>query len=170
MPKQFEIRPAQLSDCAQILDLIKELALYEKEPDAVETTVKDLEEALFVGSNTFNNQPACYAVVIDDQENPGQLSGFALYMLHFSTWTGKYGIYLEDLYVRESKRGLGMGKALLEHLAQICVKKGYARFEWWVLDWNTPAWDFYLAKGSIPMTEWTMHRMQGQALKDLGKG
>ena len=100
MPKQFEIRPAQLADCAQILDLIKELALYEKEPDAVETTVKDLEEALFVGSNTFNNQPACYAVVIDDQDNPGQLSGFALYMLHFSTWTGKYGIYLEDLYVR----------------------------------------------------------------------
>jgi hypothetical protein len=62
-----------------------------------------------------------------------------------------------------------MGKALLEHLAQICVKKDYARFEWWVLDWNTPAWGFYLAKGSIPMTEWTMHRMQGQALKDLGK-
>ena len=76
MPKQFEIRPAQLADCAQILDLIKELALYEKEPDAVETTVKDLEEALFVGSNTFNNLPACYAVVIDDQEKPGQLSGF----------------------------------------------------------------------------------------------
>ena len=139
MPKQFEIRPAQLTDCAQILDLIKELALYEKEPDAVETTVKDLEEALFVGSSTFNNQPACYAVVIDDQENPGQLSGFALYMLHFSTWTGKYGIYLEDLYVRESKRGLGMGKALLQHLAQICVKKGYARFQWCVLDCNTAA-------------------------------
>ena len=169
MPKQFEIRPAQVTDCAQILELIKELALYEKNPDAVATSVKDLEEALFVGSNTFNNQPACFSFVIDDQESPGKLSGFALYMLHFSTWTGKYGIYLEDLYVRESKRGLGMGKALLEHLAQICVKKCYARFEWWVLDWNTPAWDFYLAKGSIPMTEWTMHRMQGQALKDLGK-
>ena len=169
MPKQFEIRPAQLTDCAQILELIKELALYEKGPDAVETTVKDLEEALFIGSNTFNKQPACYAVVIDDQENQGQLAGFALYMLHFSTWTGRYGIYLEDLYVRETKRGLGMGRELLEHLAQICVKNDYARFEWWVLNWNKPAWDFYVAKGSIPMTEWTRHRMQGQALKDLGK-
>jgi GNAT superfamily N-acetyltransferase len=89
-------------------------------------------------------------------------------MLHFSTWTGKYGIYLEDLYVKENKRGQGMGKALLKHLAQICVDKGYARFEWWVLDWNKPAWDFYLSKGSIPMVEWTMHRMQGEALKDLG--
>ena len=168
MLKPFEIRAARFEDCAQILELIKELAVYEKDPDAVETTINDLEEALFTGSNTFNKQPACYAVVIDDPENENEICGFALYMLHFSTWTGKYGIYLEDLYVKESKRGQGMGKALLKHLAQICVEKGYARFEWWVLDWNKPAWDFYLSKGSIPMVEWTMHRMQGDALKDLG--
>ena len=117
-------------------------------------------DCIFRRLEQIYKQPACYAVVIDDQENPGQLSGFALSMLHFSTWTGKYGIYLEDLYVRESKRGLGMGKALLEHLAQICVKKGYARFEWWVLDWNTPAWDFYLAteRTSLMLTHWTACR------------
>ncbi len=168
MPKPFKIRNAQITDCAQILSLIKELAVYEKDPTAVKTTVADLEEALFKGSHTFNNQPACFAVVIDDPENEKEICGFALYMLHFSTWTGKYGIYLEDLYVKENKRGQGMGKALLKYLAALCVEKGYARFEWWVLDWNTPAWDFYVSKGSIPMTEWTLHRMQGQALKDLG--
>ena len=85
MLKPFEIRPARLKDCAQILELIKELAVYEKDPEAVKTTVQDLEEALFTGSNTFNNQPACYAVVIDDPENENEICGFALYMLHFST-------------------------------------------------------------------------------------
>jgi GNAT superfamily N-acetyltransferase len=169
MLKPFKIRAAQLKDCANILGLIKELATYEKEPDAVLTTVSDLEDALFLGTKTFNNLPACYCLVIDDPDNENMITGFALYMLHFSTWTGKYGIYLEDLYVQETKRGQGMGKALLEHLAQICVKNDYQRFEWSVLDWNTPAWDFYVAKGSLPMTGWTLHRMQGQALTDLGK-
>jgi len=169
MPKLSNIRPAQLKDCGQILELIQELAIFEKAPNEVKATVEDLEIALFSGIHTPHEKPAVFAVVIDDEENPGKLSAFAIYFLNFSTWLGKHGIYLEDLYVRENKRGQGLGKALLEHLAEICVENNYGRFEWWVLDWNTPAWDFYKSQGAIPMSEWTVHRVDGENLRNLGE-
>ena len=106
-------------------------------------------------------QPAAYALVA---ETGDEVVGFALYFLNFSTWEGVHGIYLEDLYVMPEHRGTGLGKALLKSLAQIAVERGYARFEWWVLDWNTPSIDFYRRLGAVPMDEWTVYRLTGDAL------
>jgi GNAT superfamily N-acetyltransferase len=89
--------------------------------------------------------------------------------LNYSTWQGKHGIYLEDLYVREQYRGRGYGKAMLEHLAAICVERGYGRFQWWVLDWNEPSIEFYRAMGAVSMDEWTVFRVSGEALNQLGE-
>jgi GNAT superfamily N-acetyltransferase len=97
------------------------------------------------------------------------LAGMALWFLNTSTWTGRHGIYLEDLYVRPAFRGLGLGQALMGHLAQICVEHGYARLEWWVLDWNTPAIDFYRSLGAQSMDEWTVHRISGTELSMLAQ-
>lgn len=155
------IRAAVPSDVTEIHSLIVELAHYEREPDAVVATPADLHEALFGGTSTPNGQPAAYALVVDDPTTPGRLAGMAIYFLNFSTWLGKHGVYLEDLYVRPEFRGRGYGKALLAELAAICVARGYGRLEWWVLDWNTPAWDFYKTQGAEPMTEWTVHRVSG---------
>jgi GNAT superfamily N-acetyltransferase len=93
--------------------------------------------------------------------------GFALWFLNFSTWRGVHGIYLEDLYVRPSARGHGYGKALLSELARLCVERGYERLQWWVLNWNTPAIDFYTSVGAEPMDEWTVYRLSGDALAKL---
>jgi GNAT superfamily N-acetyltransferase len=158
------IRTATPADVPEIHALICELAEYEREPDAVVASVADLHDALFVGSTTPNQSPAAYALVIDDPENPGRLAGMALYFLNYSTWLGRHGIYLEDLFVRPEFRGRGFGKALLGELAALCVERGYGRLEWWVLDWNTPAWDFYQAHGAAPMTDWTVHRVSGPDL------
>ena len=156
----MNIRPAKTTDIDEILALIYELALYEKAPEEAKATKSQIMESFF----SDNPKVFCEIVEVD-----GEIAGFAIWFLNYSTWQGKHGIYLEDLFIRPQFRGRGFGKSVLKYLAQICVDRGYGRFQWWVLDWNTPAWDFYLAKGSIPMTEWTMHRMQGQALKDLGK-
>src|SRR5205823_1366347 len=96
-----------------------------------------------------------------------EVAGFALWFLNFSTWTGRHGIYLEDLFVRPQHRGLGYGASLLAELARVCVAQGYARLEWSVLDWNQPAIAFYRALGSVPMDEWTVHRLSGEALPRL---
>ena len=96
-----------------------------------------------------------------------RLAAFALWFLNTSTWTGRHGIYLEDLYVRPQHRGLGLGRRLMSELARICLDRGYARLEWWVLDWNEPAIDFYDRLGAQPMDEWTVHRMTGAALQAL---
>jgi len=155
-----DIRPAEPRDVEQILEMIRELAEYERAADEVKATEEDLLAAL------FTDKPAAFALVV--QGEVGQpLLGFAIYFLNFSTWLGKHGIYLEDLYVRPDARGEGHGKRLLQSLARICVERGYGRLEWWVLDWNEPALGFYRSIGAVPMDEWTVHRVTGAALVEL---
>lgn len=152
------IRPAEPGDVADILRLIIELAVYEKEPDAVQTSEADLQKALF-GEN-----PQAFAHVA---EHDGQVIGFALWYVTFSTWTGRHGIWLEDLYVSPDHRGTGLGKALLAELARICVQREYTRLEWWVLNWNSPAIGFYNSIAAHSMDEWTVRRIDGAAMANL---
>jgi GNAT superfamily N-acetyltransferase len=149
------IRPATVGDVAAIHDLICELAEYERARDQVEATPDQLRAAL------FGPTPAVHALVA---EVGGDVVGFALYFLNFSTWEGVHGIYLEDLYVRAQHRGAGWGKALLTALAAIAVDRGYARVEWSVLDWNEPSIGFYRRLGAVAMDEWTVFRLTGEAL------
>ena len=152
------IRPARPGDVAAIHRLVRGLAEYEHSAEQVAASEDDLRRAL------FGDQPAVFAhVAVHD----GAVAGFALWFLSFSTWTGRHGIYLEDLYVTPQLRGHGYGKALLAELARICVERGYARFEWAVLDWNTPAIGFYRALGAAAMDEWTVQRLAGPALGAL---
>ena len=152
------IRPAAPTDIPVIRALIVELAVYEREPDAVEASEADLHAAM------FGDRPLAEAVLA---EHGGEIVGLALFFTNFSTWAGKGGLYLEDLFVRPQARGLGLGKALLVHLAGIAVARGYGRFEWSVLDWNTPAIDFYRALGATAQDEWTVMRVDGAALARL---
>ncbi|WP_394940908.1 GNAT family N-acetyltransferase [Psychromicrobium sp. YIM B11713] len=154
------IRPALPTDVPVILELIHDLAIYEKEPEAVKTTEAMLQATLFAEA------PKVFAHVAEDSSG---VQGFALWFLNFSTWEGVHGIYLEDLYVRPTARGGGHGKALLQHLAQIAVQQGYARVEWSVLDWNTPSINFYRSLGAEPMEEWTTFRLTGAALQKVGE-
>ena len=152
------IRTASPDDVPAIHRLVLELAEYERSADQVVASPDDLRRALFGG------QPSVFAhVAVHD----GAVAGFALWFLNFSTWTGRHGIYLEDLYVTPELRGHGYGKALLAELARICVERGFARFEWAVLDWNTPAVGFYRALGAAAMDEWTVQRMAGPGLHAL---
>ena len=150
------IRPATPADVPVILQMIHELAIYEKEPDAVRNTPEMLAEVL------FGEHPRVFAHMAEN--DAGEVRGFALWFLNFSTWRGVHGIYLEDLYVRPTARGGGHGKALLTELARICVERGYQRLEWSVLNWNTPAIDFYKALGAHPQDEWTVYRLTDEAL------
>ncbi len=154
------IRQAERKDCPIILKFIKELAEYEKEPDAVEATVEILEESLFEKNQV--------KVVLLEEEN-GECVGFALYFFNFSTWRGKAGLYLEDLYVQPQYRGKGYGKMLLSYLANQAMEQGCPRFEWIVLDWNKPSIDFYKAMGAYPLDEWTVYRLENQALSALAQ-
>ena len=149
------VREARESDLDRILQLIIDLATYEQSVHEVKTTTEQLRAAL------FGPQPAAYALVA---EWDGRVVGLALYFRNFSTWEGVHGIYLEDLYVMEKYRGFGLGKALLMSLAELTVEGGYARLDWAVLDWNQPAIDFYRSLGAVPMDEWTVHRLSGEAL------
>jgi GNAT superfamily N-acetyltransferase len=153
------IRPARPADVPVLLDLVHELAAYEKEPDAVEATPEMLAAALFGPAPVA----ACHVAVVDEA-----VVGFALWYVTFSTWKGRPGLWLEDLFVRPVARGLGLGKALLAELAAVCVGRGYARFEWWVLDWNVDAHGFYRSLGARPEDEWTVWRLDGDALQALG--
>jgi GNAT superfamily N-acetyltransferase len=169
------IRPATPADVPEILDLIRELAEYERSAHEVEASVEQLIGMLFggvvagVASSTPNGAPAAYALVVEhpDPAAGTALGGFALWFLNASTWTGTHGIYLEDLYVRPHLRGAGYGTRLLGTLAQICLERGYRRLEWWVLDWNEPALGFYRSLDAVPMDEWTVHRVAGDALSTL---
>ena len=154
------IRPASPDDVPTILELIRELADYERSLDEVEATEDGLRAALFAA------RPAVFAHVA---ELDGEVVGFALWFLNFSTWLGKHGIYLEDLYVTPATRGRGLGKALLAELAAICQREGYGRLEWWVLDWNEPAIGFYRSIGAEPMSAWTVQRLSGRPLADLAE-
>ena len=154
----ISIAPATPEDVPQIWQFVVELAIYEREPDAVIATKEDFHRVLFCES------PRAYAVMCRDGDIP---IGFALYFYNFSTWLGRHGLYLEDLYVTPEHRGKGAGKALLQHLAGIAVAEGCGRFEWSVLDWNQPAIDFYESMDAKPQSEWVGYRLTGEALQAL---
>lgn len=155
----MRIREAAPDDVFDIHRMIVELAIYEREPEAVLASPEDLRDRLFAPT------PHLFAHVAEDED--GQIVGMALWFLNYSTWLGRHGIYLEDLYVRESVRGQGIGEALLRTLAGICVERGYGRLEWWVLDWNRSAIDFYRSRGAIAMDDWTVYRVSGKPLLEL---
>ncbi|MFJ5534542.1 GNAT family N-acetyltransferase [Streptomyces sp. NPDC093261] len=154
------IRTATPDDIPVLHALIRELAAYEKAPDEARATQEQLGEAL------FGDRPAAFAHVAEED---GEVVGFALWFLNFSTWRGVHGIHLEDLYVRPEARGGGHGRALLTELARICVARGYERLEWSVLDWNRPAIAFYEALGARPQDEWTVYRLADGELAELGR-
>ena len=154
------IRSARRDEVGIVLQLIHDLALYEKAPHKVEATETELLETIFVE----NARVFCDVVDVD-----GEIVGMVIWFLNYSTWQGKHGIYLEDLFVKSNYRGHGYGKALLEHLAKICVEKGYGRFQWSVLDWNTPAIEFYRSLGAEAMDEWVVYVVSGNALDHLGR-
>ena len=147
-----EIRPA---DVPAVVGLVRELADYEEALHEVRLTEEQLTGAL------FDDSPALFGHVA---ERDGAVVGVALWFLNFSTWRGTHGIYLEDLYVQPAARGTGLGRELLRTLAEVCVRRGYDRLEWSVLDWNTPSIDFYRAAGAVPMDEWTVFRLTDDAL------
>ncbi|MGG2399209.1 N-acetyltransferase family protein [Pseudomonas sp. SH1-B] len=157
----LNIRPATAEDAELILRFITELAIYEKAEHEVKTDAAGIRDSLF-GEGSTTHGLIC--------ENDGQPIGYAVYFFNYSTWLGKHGLYLEDLYISPEARGLGAGKALLRHLAQLAVARGCGRFEWSVLDWNTPAIDFYESFGARPQSEWTTYRLSGQALEDFAAG
>ena len=154
------LRPAVPTDAQLILQFIRELAEYEREPQAAVATEADLLRY------AFSEQPL---VKITMAEWNGEPAGFALWFLNFSTWEGKPGIYLEDLFVRPAFRGHGIGKSLLKHLAAIAVQEGWTRFQWQVLDWNTPAIEFYEAHGAKVLHPWLTCRVEGEALRKLAE-
>lgn len=159
------IRPARPDDVPTILQLVQDLAEYERARHEARATPEQLREVL------FGDAPSVFAHLA---EHPGpggpEVAGFALWFLNFSTWTGRHGIYLEDLYVRPELRGHGYGAALLAELARICVERGYARLQWSVLDWNQPAIDFYRRLGAQPLAEWTVFRLEHEALERAANG
>ncbi|WP_461162959.1 GNAT family N-acetyltransferase [Arthrobacter sp. R4-81] len=155
------IRPATASDVPAILQMIHDLAIYEKEPDAVRNTPEMLTAALFC------EQPSVFATMAENEA--GDVQGFAVWFLNYSTWEGVHGIYLEDLYVTPDSRGEGHGKALLQYLADTAVERGYARVEWSVLDWNEPSINFYRKLGAVPMDGWSTFRLTGNALEAFAR-
>jgi len=152
------IRPARRDDVPVLIELVGDLAEYERARHEVQA-----DEAM-LGAALFGPSPAAFAHVADVD---GAVVGFALWFLSFSTWLGRHGIYLEDLYVRPEHRGAGHGRALLAALAAVAVERGYGRVEWAVLDWNEPALGFYRSIGAVAMDEWTTHRLTGDALRAL---
>jgi GNAT superfamily N-acetyltransferase len=154
------IRRVRESDVDAVVKLVHALADYEKAPHECHLTHEQLATAL------FGRTPALYGHVA---ERDGEVVGFALWFLNFSTWRGVHGIYLEDLFVLPEHRGYGIGKVLLAELARECVRHGYARLEWWVLDWN-PATGFYRSLGAQAMDEWTVYRLTDEPLHALAAG
>ena len=158
---ETRIREASAGDVPLILSLIRELAEYERLSHEVVATEDALREGLF-GEHR-------YAEILI-AEHDGTPAGFALFFHNFSTFLGKPGLYLEDLYVRPAFRGAGIGKRLLVHLARLAKGRGCGRLEWWVLDWNEPSIGFYKGLGAVPMDDWTVYRIAGTALEDLASG
>ena len=159
MDGNIVFRNAERKDTALILQFIKELAEYEKMSDEVVADEATLEKWI------FDNRKAEVIFAVAD----GKEIGFALFFHNFSTFLGRAGIYLEDLYVKPEYRGKGYGKAILKKLAEIAVERGCGRLEWWCLDWNKPSIDFYLSLGAEPMKDWTVYRIAGDTLKQLAK-
>lgn len=159
MEKKLSFRYAERKDTALILKFIKDLARYEQLENEVVATEEVLEEWIFE-----KEKAEVIFAVVEDQE-----IGFALFFHNFSTFLGRAGIYLEDLYVMPENRGRGYGKGILQKLAQIAVERGCGRLEWWCLDWNKPSIDFYLSLGAEPMSDWTVYRIAGDTLKDMAR-
>jgi GNAT superfamily N-acetyltransferase len=157
----LNIRRARPDEVGLVLSLIRELAEYEKLLHEVEATEADIAEAL------FGNNPRLFCEIA---EWNGEVAGFAIWFNNFSTFSGRSGIYLEDLFVRTEQRGKGIGKALLVHLAGECVANGWSRLQWSVLDWNTPSIEFYQSLGAEMMDEWRLCRINGAALRALARG
>lgn len=155
------LRAAHPGDEAGILACIRGLAEYEREPDAVENTVEALTSSLFGPS------PRVFTHVV---EREGRIVAIAMWFVTYSTWTGRHGIWLEDLFVDEAHRGRGYGTALISALAAVCVERGYTRLEWTVLDWSAPAIAVYRSLGAEPMDEWTTQRLSGDALAAVARG
>jgi GNAT superfamily N-acetyltransferase len=162
MDKQsnFKIRPACAADVPIILQLIRDLATYERAPNEVTATEKQLADVL------FGEKPAAEVLLAFERDTP---VGFAVFFHNFSTWVGRPGLYLEDLFVKPEKRGKGYGHALLVDLAKIAYERGCGRMEWAVLDWNDPAIKFYRALGAKPMDEWTVFRLTRDGIAELAK-
>ncbi len=158
--ESLSIRSAHLDDTALILRFIRELAEYENLLHEVKATEADLARDL------FGPEPKAFCEIAEWEGKP---IGFALWFYTYSTFQGRHGIWLEDLYVDPALRGHGIGKALLINLAQRCVREGLGRFEWWVLDWNEPSIEFYKGQGGVMQQEWTKVRVDGEALLKLGR-
>jgi GNAT superfamily N-acetyltransferase len=152
------IRPATAADVPVILELIRELAAYERAPNEVTATQEQLVDVL------FGPRPAAEVLLAFEEETP---VGFAVFFHNFSTWLGRSGLYLEDLFVRPEQRGKGYGRALLVHLAKIAHERGCGRMEWAVLDWNEPAIQFYKKIGAAPLDEWTVFRLTRDGIAKL---
>ena len=152
----MRIRAALPHEAPLIQELIRELAIFEKAEEKAQASGTAISEAF------FSEHPAVFCEFVEDED--GTVQGFAIWFLNYSTWTGTHGIYLEDLYIRAEARGRGYGKALLKHLAGICIERGYHRLQWWVLDWNESAITFYEDLGATQMSEWTVMRVEGEAL------
>ena len=159
MSQMMTIRPAEEKDCGIILDFIRGLAEYERMSDQVVATEELLREWIF-------EKKKAEVLIAREGEKP---VGFALFFHNFSTFLGRAGIYLEDLFVFPEYRGRGYGRALLKRLAQITVERGCGRLEWACLDWNKPSIDFYLSLGAVPMEEWTVYRLTGDTLNAMAE-
>jgi GNAT superfamily N-acetyltransferase len=159
--KDVSIQPVRPQDVPAVVAMVHELADFERAADECHLTTDQLHAAL------FGPEPALFGhVALDPNDRP---IGMMLWFLNYSTWEGRHGIYLEDLYVRPEARGSGLGTRMLATLADICIRRGYPRLVWWVLDWN-PARDFYATIGAVPTSEWVPYRLTGPALRDLAAG
>jgi GNAT superfamily N-acetyltransferase len=161
LPTPIDIRSAGPDDVALILRFIRELAAYERAEHEVVATQASLRATL------FGEAPRAQALIC---RVAGVDAGFAVYFFNYSTWQGRPGLYLEDLYISPAHRQAGAGKAMLRHLAKIATASNCGRFEWSVLDWNQPALDFYASLGAVPLPEWVRHRLAGDALADFAGG
>jgi GNAT superfamily N-acetyltransferase len=159
-PRNFEIRMARVEDVPIILQLIRDLATYERAPNEVTATEEQLVEVL------FGPRPSAEVMLAFEEDTA---VGFAVFFHNFSTWLGRPGLYLEDLFVKPEVRGKGYGRALLVHLAKIARERGCGRMEWAVLDWNDPAIQFYHKLGAAPMDEWTVFRLTGDGIAKLAE-
>ncbi len=160
MEYKYSIRSAQKEDAEPILSFIKELAAYEQLEDKVIATLEDLTSTLFCPN------PKAEVVIAEVDKRP---AGFALFFHNYSTFLCKYGIYIEDIYVREDYRGLGIGQGLLQHICKVAIERNCGRVEWWCLDWNKSAIDFYLKLGAKAMSDWTVYRLEQDEINTLGR-
>lgn len=155
---KFSIKKALKEDSSLILEFIKELAEYEKMADLVVATVENIEHTI------FGNNPKAEVLIIYEEDKP---AGFALFFHNYSTFLCKYGIYIEDIYIREEYRGKGYGKALLKHICELAAQRDCGRVEWWCLDWNKSSIDFYLNLGAEPMSDWTVYRLNRKSIDKI---